>query len=536
MTAPSRTRTAGAFTGTGVLTRFALRRERFPLVAWIVGDTLVYWSQAVALDAAYPNQSDLDALARSMSGNAAMIAMAGPPRVLDTVAGQVAFQSSAFGMAVAGLMSMFLIGRHTRANEETGRDELIRSGVVGRYAPPTAAALVTVGANLLLGAAITLSLISYGLPVAGSLALGVGATCAGWVFGAIALLAAQVSASTRACYAITGTALAVSYLLRAVGDVGNGVLSWFSPLGWGQAMRPYDGEIWWPAGLSVLVAIGIGVAAARVLDRRDFGAGLIAPRPGPARAAESLHGTVGLAWRLQRGLLFGWAVGMFLGGMSFGTIGDDVDDLLGDIDLDQILGQNMGSMVDAFYAMAVAILAIIASAYTISAGLRLRSEEMSGHAEPLLSTGLGRVRWTVGHLVLVLGGSAVVVALSGFGMGVTYGLITGDPAQMVTLTGAALTYLPAVWVLGGVTLLLFGFAPLINSAAWLVMAFCVVVLMFGATLKFPGWLMSLSPFDNIPLVPATAFDPVPVLLTSAVALLLCAAGIFGFRRRDLQTN
>lgn len=536
MTAQRTARIPGTLTGTGVLTRFALRRERFPLVAWIVGGTLVYWSQAVALDAAYPNQADLDALARSMSGNAAMIAMAGPPRVLDTVAGQVAFQSSAFGMVVAGLMSMFLIGRHTRSNEESGRDELIRSGVVGRYAPPTAAALVTVGANILLGAAIALSLIGYGLPVAGSVALGVGATCAGAVFGAIALLAAQIATTTRACYAITGAALAVSYLLRAVGDVGNGVLSWFSPLGWGQAMRPYDGEVWWPAALSVLAAVLIGFTAAQVLDRRDFGAGLIPPRPGPARASASLHDTFGLAWRLQRGLLYGWAIGMFFGGLAFGTIGDDVDDLLGDIDLNEVLGQSMDSTTDAFYAMAVAILAIIASAYTISAALRLRAEESAGHAEPLLSTGLGRLRWVAGHAALVLAGSAVVVALSGFGMGITYGLITGDLSQVVTLTGAALTYLPAVWVLGGVTVLLFGFVPLINSAAWLVMAFCVVVLMFGATLKFPGWLMSLSPFDNIALVPAQEFDAVPVLLTMAVALLLGTAGAFGFRRRDLQTN
>ncbi|MGI5217618.1 ABC transporter permease [Nocardia sp. CA-290969] len=531
-----KSRPAGTFTGTGVLTRFALRRERWPLVAWIVGGTLIYWSQAVALDAAYPQQAELDALAESMAGNAAMIAMAGPPRVLNTVEGQVAFQSSAFGMLVAGLMSMFLIGRHTRSNEESGRDELIRSGVVGRYAPPAAAATVTVAANIVLGAAIALSLIGYGLPTAGSVALGIGATCAGWVFGAIALLAAQLSSSTRAVYAITGTALAVSYLLRAVGDVGNGVLSWFSPLGWGQAMRPYDGEIWWPALLSVVVALGIGVLAAQVLDRRDFGAGLIPPRPGPARAPESLYGTFGLAWRLQRGGLIGWSLGMFLGGLAFGTIGDDVDDLLGEIDLNQVLGQNMGSMVDAFYAMAVAILAIIAAAYTISAGLRPRAEEAAGHAEPLLSTELSRLRWLAGHAVIMLAGSVVVVALSGFGMGLTYGILADDLSQAVTLTGAALTYLPAVWVLGGITLFLFGFAPQFTAAAWLAMAFCVVVLMFGATLKFPGWLMSLSPFDNIPLVPAQSFEPAPVLITLVVAVLLCAAGGFGFRRRDLETN
>ena len=527
---------SGTFTGTGVLTRFALRRERWPLPAWIIGGTLVYWSQAISLAAAYPDQAELDALARSMAGNAAMIAMAGPPRVLNTVEGQVAFQASAFGMVVAGLMSMFLIGRHTRANEESGRDELVRSGVVGRYAPPTAAIALMLTANVLLGLAVALSLIGYGLPAPGSCALGIGASCAGLVFGAIALLAAQISANTRTCYAITGAALAVAYLLRAVGDVGNGVLSWFSPLGWGQAMRPYDNELWWPALLSIVVAAGIGLAATRVLDRRDFGAGILPPRPGRARAAESLHGTFGLAWRLQRGLLIGWSVGMFAGGLAFGTIGNDVQDLLGELDLNQVLGQSTGSVVDAFYAMAVAILAIISAAYTISAALQLRSEEARGQAEPLLSTGLPRGRWLLSHTALTAAGSALVLALAGCGMGITYGLLTGDLGHLAELTWAALTYLPAVWVLGGLTVFLFGVAPQATMVAWPAMAFCVVVLMFGETLKFPDWLMNLSPFHNIPLVPAESFGAVPVLLTAVAAALLGAAGAFGFRRRDLQTT
>lgn len=327
----------GTFAGAGVLLRFYLRRERLPLVFWIAGETLVYWSQAVSVDYTYPTQAELDAVAASMGGNAAMVAMAGPPRVLNTLGGQVAFQASAFGMIIAGLMSMFLVGRHTRSNEETGRDELIRSGVVGRYASATAAAVLAALANIVAGAAIALSLTGYGLPAAGSVALGVGAACAGLVFLAIALLAAQITENTRTVYGITGTALAVAYVLRAVGDIGNGVLSWFSPLGWGQAMRPYAGEIWWPALLSVAVALFVGGVAVWLLNHRDFGAGLFPPRPGPARADDTLHGSFGLAWRLQRGSLLGWSIGMVATGAAFGTMGNDVEDLLGELDMSQVL-------------------------------------------------------------------------------------------------------------------------------------------------------------------------------------------------------
>ena len=58
--------------------------------------------------------------------------MAGPARALNTIGGQVTWQATAFGAIVAGLMSMFLVGRHTRAEEESGRDELVRAAAVGR--------------------------------------------------------------------------------------------------------------------------------------------------------------------------------------------------------------------------------------------------------------------------------------------------------------------------------------------------------------------------------------------------------------------
>ncbi|MFD4468832.1 ABC transporter permease [Rhodococcus sp. NPDC058505] len=522
-----------ALAGTGTLTRFVLRRERVALVGWLLGGVLVYYSQAVGVDIAYPTQADLDAVAASMENNAAMIAMAGPPRVLDTIGGQVAFQASAFGMIVAALMAMFLIGRHTRADEENGRDELIRSGVVGRYAPVAAAVIVTAAACVLYGVVVAASLISYGLPVAGSAALGVGATCAGLVFAAVALLAAQVTGSTRTVYGATGAAIAVAYVLRAVGDVGGGTLSWLSPLGWGQAMRPYDGEIWWPAALSVAVAALVAGLALAVLDRRDIGAGVLPPRPGPARGGASTAGAAGLAWRLQRGSLIGWSIGMLAAGLAFGTIGNDVGDLLGDVDLGELLGQATASLVDAFYAMAASMLAMIASAFTISSALRLRSEETAGHAEPLLATTLTRVRWLGSHAGVMLVGSALVVALGGLGTGLMYGAITGDLAEVPRLLGAALVYLPAVWVLGGLALLLFGAAPRATVVAWLALAFCFVVLMFGSTLKFPEWLMALSPFHHLPLVPAVPVDWVPVLVVTLVAALLCAAGAVAFRRRDV---
>ena len=129
-------------TGTWVILRHFLRRDRWTLLWWGLGVTLLYYSQAVSVDQLYTTQAEFDKAAASMEGNAAFIAMSGPARALNTIGGQVTWQSTAFGAVVAGLMSMFLVGRHTRAEEESGRDELLRASSVGRLAP-TAAALPT---------------------------------------------------------------------------------------------------------------------------------------------------------------------------------------------------------------------------------------------------------------------------------------------------------------------------------------------------------------------------------------------------------
>ncbi len=112
-----------------------------------------------------------------------MIAMAGPARALDTVGGQVTWQASAFGAVVVGLMSMLLVVRHTRAEEESGRDELVRSLVVPRRAPLVAALAVAVLGSVAMGLLVTLSLVSYPLAAADSLALGVGLALCGALFG-----------------------------------------------------------------------------------------------------------------------------------------------------------------------------------------------------------------------------------------------------------------------------------------------------------------------------------------------------------------
>ncbi|MCW2801457.1 MAG: transporter permease [Aeromicrobium sp.] len=523
-----------AFTGTSTLLRFHLRRDRMMLLWWIAGAFVLYVSQAVSTDGLYTTQAQLDKAAKGMESNAAFIAMAGPARALNTVGGQVAWQAAAFGAIVAGLMSMFLIGRHTRAEEESGRDELVRAAVVGRHAPLAAAALICLIADVLLGGLIAGGLIAYGLPAAGSVALGMAAGLAGLVFGAVTLVGAQLTQSARGAYAITGAVMALSYVLRAVGDIGNGALSWLSPIGWGQYMKAYAGESWWPALISVATVGLLGVLAVRLFDRRDIGSGVLATRPGPARGGSSMHTTLGLAWRLQRASLIGWASGLLLGGLAFGSIGDDVGDLLGDSQFSQdVFGQGGGTLVDSFYGVMALMLALIAAGFAIGSVLRLRGEETDHFAELLLSTAEPRWRWAASHLVIAGLGSIVVIAAGGIGLGVGFALVTGDSSAILRLFGATVQYAVPVLLIGALSWLGYSVRSAWGAFGWAVLGFCFVIMMFGESLQLPDWLMGASPFRHLALVPAEDFRLVPWLLLLMLSAVVGAAGMVVLRRRDL---
>jgi ABC-2 type transport system permease protein len=524
-------------TGTWTLLRHFLWRDRWMLLWWSLGTMLLYWSQAVSVEGLYATQAEFDAAAASMGSNAALVSMAGPARALNTVGGQVTWQATAFGAVVVGLMSMFIVVRHTRAEEESGRDELLRAAAIGRAAPTVAAVLVALVANVLAGTLVAASLVPVPLAAADSIALGVGLAAVGAVFTGTALVAAQVTTTSRAAYGLAGAVIAIAYVLRAIGDVGTPFLTWISPIGWYQGMHAFSGLRWWPL-LPLLAAAVLAVGLALwVFGRRDFGAGLLATRPGTATASPLLGSAWGLAWRLQRGAVLGWTCGMALMGLAYGSMGSDVGDLIGDSEVSrEMFALGKGGIVDAFYATSIVLLALMSCGFAVSSALRPRQDEAAGRVESLLATGLSRTRWLLAQVAVTVVGTVLVVGAAGLGLGVGYALAAQDAGAMVDYTLATLPYVVPVLVTSAVARLLFGVSPRLASLAWLVLGLAAVVLMFGELLSIPQWVQALSPFEHMPLVPAEDFRWAPVLALAALAAVLSAAGVAAFTRRDVEVR
>lgn len=537
-----------AVTGTWRLARLALRRDRVVLPVWVGAISVLAWGVVASYLRKVTTEADRIATATLSAGNPLTRIFDGPASG-PTIGAMALVDGHKVFAILAALMAAQTVVRHTRGEEEAGRAELVGSAAVGRHAPFAAALVVALGAGLALGAGVTLGIGVHGLGWSGAWAAGMAIAGTAWVFAGIAALSAQVFSTARGANAVAAAALGVAFVLRAAGDLsgrldasGMRVVSawpsWLSPLGWGQQVRPYDEDNWAVGALFVVLTALLAGAAAVLVAHRDAGVGMVPARRGPARARTSLLSVTGLTWRIQRGVLASWAVGLAAAGALFGSVGDEFVEYVAENDnirsmLEQIA---VGAEpLELYQAFLMALLGVTGAGYTIQALLRMRAEEVSGRLEPVLATATGRTRWLASHLLVVGPGTALVLTGSGVAGGLAYGLATGrwDDA-FGGLTAAALVQVPAALALGAFVVLVFGLLPRWSApVTWFALGTALVMGQLGALFQLPAWLLDLSPFTHVPALPAEHFAAAPVLWLGAAAVALTAAGFAAFRRRDL---
>jgi ABC-2 type transport system permease protein len=286
-----------------------------------------------------------------------------------------------------------------------------------------------------------------------------------------------------------------------------------------------------------LAGAGVLLTGARaLLDRRDLGSGVVSPRPGAASASRTLGSPWGLAGRLHRGALLGWAVGLVALGAVYGSIAGSVQTLLGNNPAAETFLPDLSTagLVDAYLGVTLGMVVLITGAYAVSAALRARSEEAAGRAEPVLATATSRPAWLGSHAAVALLGSTAVLLAAGVAMGVSAAAATGDAALTGRVLGATLAHLPDVWVFAAVATLLVGVLPrAAAAAAWGWVAYVVVVTLFARSLDWPAWVDDLSPLSWTPAGPGEPWATGPAAALAVVALALLVTGLAGFRRRDL---
>lgn len=532
--------------GTPRLVRLALRRDRVALPVWILAMTAFLTATTAMFEDSYSTNPELlEPDTRIVVENPGM-------RVLGLATGAsvggYSLHRSGLTLAVlAAMMSVLAVVRHTRQAEELGRAEMLGAGVVGRYASLAAAVVVSLGANLVLGVLLALGLMVSGQPADGSLVAGASIALVGVVFTGVAAVTSQLASTTRGAIGLAGAALGVSYLFAALGNmlgtVDSGALrvdsawpAWLSPIGWGQQMRPYADNAWWPVLLAAMLGASLCGVAAVLVDRRDVGRGMWPERRGAAHARPAMLSPSGLVWRLQRGALLGWGVALLGFGLVFGALSEQIGGLEGDATEWYAAFGGDADLLGAYWASMTQMGGMVVGIHLVSLLLRLHHDEAQGVLEPVLSTSVSRLRWLGAYAVNGLVASALLMLVFAVAMAVTGGQVLGGTGPLLAdLLGAALVQLPALGVLGGAVVLVMMVLPRWSvGVSWALVVLSIFVgPMFGPSLDLPGWLMDLSPFTHVPNAPAVDPSLGPVLGLATACLLLGALGALVLRRRNL---
>jgi ABC-2 type transport system permease protein len=535
-----RGRTADAYTGFGIMVRFILRRNWLRILIWTIVLAGLVVTVVQSQRVAFPTQADREAYA-AVANTPAVAALTGLPYAASTLGGILNIKLWMTLAVALAFAVIFLVTRNGRAEEEAGRTELLRGGVLGQHAYSLADWVVTAGFSVLVGVMTALAAISQRLPADGAFTMGASITGVGLVFIGVAAVTGQLAQTSRGANTLAVAVLGVAYLVRAAadlqaeGDNASG-LSWASPIGWGQQMRSYGENLWWPLIISVAASLALCAVALMLERRRDVGEGILADRRGPSHAARFTMTPVGLTLRLQRGSIIGWTIGVLIGALFFGSVSTAMAHLLnGDNPIAQAFTGGSKDIVEGllgFFAMANVLLI---AAFTLQSADTVRSEEASGRAELQWSRVISRTGWALSRMAVPAGVSLLLLLLSGYLLGASFGASVGDPGQAGRFALASLAYWPSLLLIIAFVVFCAAWLPRAASAVtWTVFGVLVVLSMFGDLFGLPDWVIDNTPFTAVPRV-GDQFSAVPLIVIGALAIVLAILGLRRLRSRDMTS-
>ncbi|MFA9558338.1 ABC transporter permease [Evansella sp. AB-rgal1] len=525
---------------TSHLTRFIMRLDRIRIPLWLIGLTVFTLIVPIAYDDLYGGPESARAGLVETMANPAMIAMSGPADFDNyTIGVMTAHAMILITAVIVGIMSILLVTRHTRADEEDGRIELIRSLPVGRLSYLNASIIVLFGTSIVLALLIGFGLYALGIEsmdLNGSLLYGAALGATSLFFAGVTTVFAQLSDTSRGTIGFSIFVLLGAYLFRAITDVSNEALSWISPLGWVSKADVYSSNNWWPILLMVGVSILLFVIANYLHSIRDLERGFLPSKPGRRFATPFLQSPLGLALRLQRTGIISWAVGMYVLGATYGSVLGDLESFIGDNEVFQqvLKGAEGTSLIEQFLPMLLIVITLISSIPPIMAMNKLRGEEKKGRIDHFLGKAVSRSKLMGSYLVLSVVNGFVMFSLAAFGLWSVGTSVMDEGLSLTMIYGSTMAYYPALLVMIGISILLIGFLPKFTTFIWGYFLYSFLVLYLGGLFDLSEWIGKLTPYGHVPQAPIEDVTFMPMFTLTLLAILFMAIGIAGYNRRDIE--
>ena len=528
-----------------------LRRERIISTVWILALVLFSTALVPAMDSMFSEPGAKQQFAESFN-NPVMIAMMGPVYGLDNYTSGAMYSNMMLLWVViaVAVMNIFLIVRHTRADEERGRAEVIRSLPTGRLAVVNAAMITAVAVNAVLAVLLGLGLSAArveSMGFSGCMLYGLTVGASGLVFAAITAIFSQLSSNRSGASGLSFLALGVFYMIRAAGDMqGSGFLSCLSPLGLAQRPQVFVENHIWPVLVLLPEVIVFSAVAYALNSIRDIDQGFIHARPGRREAPGRLLSPFGLAFRLQRNTLIIWIVVMFALAASYGAVIADIPDFVGySPEYLQVIGipaaivetmsgaEKAQIIIDYFGVFVTTMMTLICIVPVLNAALKVRSEEREGRTEQIHALPVTRLKLMTGFLILTFAASILIQFATALGLYSATSMLVSSPFTFGGLMKSYSVYLPAIWLMAGFAVLFTGLFPKAMGVVWGYFGFVFLVSFLGGMPDLiPEPLQLISPMKHIPRLPLDEVSFAPLIILTVIAVALTAAGLFFYKRRD----
>ena len=527
-----------ASTGYWLMVQFILRRNWLRMLVWflVLAGMIVMVIDSQRL--AFPTAEAREAYAQ-IANSPAVAALTGLPYAASTLGGILnikIWMTITIGLSFA---VSFMVTRNGRAEEEAGRTELLRAGVLGHHAYSLASWSVFSGFAILVGLGTAGGAISLGLPVEGAFLMGAAFSATALVFLGVSAVAGQLARTGSGANTLVAVALGVSFLVRAVADLqgageNSAWFTWLSPLGWAQQTRSYGENNWWPLLLCLSAAALLGWLSLTLERNRDLGAGIIPERVGPRRASTALRTQLGLTIRLQRGSLMGWTMGIIVFALFFGGISSAVAGIFAESSpLAEVMLGRSKSVLDGMFGLFMMMSALLVAAFVLNSADSIRSAEAAGRVEMQWSSAISRMRWALARMTVPAVWSLVLLAVNGVVFGVTFEVAAGQSGQVGRFVLASIVYWPSSLLMIGVVVFCSAVIPRAASAVtWALYGVVVAVSVFGELFGLPDVVLNSTPFTAIPRLDGD-FTVVPLLIITALAAIVGGIGLVVLRRRDM---
>ncbi|HYB25517.1 MAG TPA: hypothetical protein VEF89_02765 [Solirubrobacteraceae bacterium] len=494
--------------------------------------------QPVGFRHTYPTLESRLQFARSFANNKAVVVFYGKAYDILTVGGYSAWRVGGTLAIVAAVLGVVAAVRALRTEEEAGRAELVLAGIIGRGSAFGAALAGVAGGMLVLGLAQTAGLLAGGLPAGGSMYLALSDITVMVVFVGIGALASQLAPTRRTAIEIGIAAVAVSWLLRVAADTSSGVgwLRWATPLGWAEELRPFTGAQPLVLLLPAAATLAMLAAAARIVAVRDVGTGLLAVPDSAEPRLWLLSSPTAQALRRELPSVIAWVLGVGLYGIVMGVVSKSVSSAGISKKLSRELAKlGSGSVLtpSGYLGFAFIFFVMAAALFACSQVAAARHEESDEQLETLLAQPVGRHGWLGGRLLLATAGILAVAATAS--VFTWLGAASqGESVSLPRMLEAGVNCLPVGLLFLGLGALAYALVPRASTGvAYGLVAVAFLWYLVGTLLGVPKWLVDLTPFQHVGLVPAAPFRPISALLMAAIGAAVALLALWAFGRRDL---